>query len=611
MAAIQRINISLGQGSGAADKMGNNYPPPLNSTFTFTLYPAIGWRIKSVTLDNIALPDAINPTGNQTFTITGLVARTYYVVINFEEIPVAPPADDFREIEVQEGSKLCFHDLELEGEFVRLIAPAGKEFGFVQLNGSPITLTDTEEPVVWIPKGKNLITFCTLDLPPPPPHPANYTVTVLTNLNNTGVSPQTGTVVSGGSFSTVITPPSGYNIGGIKINNVDFTAFTPSGYTLNLTNILQNTTVVVTFVTLPPPPPSTQTLRAIWTSPGLGVTLKINNTDTAIINGQDLTIPSNVQVRFQIQLQAGYTWNRVERNGILASLTEGFSGGIAVYEFNAGTADQLIYFIANVPASPTVYNVAVFNQGSGSGSIVPNSATLAGGSSFSTTVTPNAGSFVHSAYIQGDSDFLSIPSTGGTITTTTKTNQNTVIFVRFDRFVYNVFVINGTNGNASSAGGSVNWGGTFVVSFTPNVNYEIDTITVNGVAQTVSNRDVMTLSLTNIQANATIVSTYRLKAVQKLKIFVSFGTVSNPNPSMASLVSSVSPNPPFVEVDTNTEQVLSAQTIANYQFGTVTLNGTQIHSGGTTFSYTIIAPQMTIDYYLVIQVIPIPVPNPL
>lgn len=607
MAQIQNYNISIGTPSGVTNKTGNNYSPTNNwwqVPFEFTAYPAIGFRIKSVTLNNVAVADPINPTGWQTFTFPVIKnSFTYYIVVNFEEIPVAPPADNYTTIEVAEGAKICY-SITYEGEFVRLVAPEGKTFGYVQLNGSPVTLTDPEQPVIFVPKGKNLLTFCTLAPEPPPPPPYYYLVTVLTNLNNTGVSPQSESVLEGDDFSTVITPPSGYVIGSIKINDTPFTGFTPSGYTLNLTNITQITTITVVFTEVVTPP-AAQTLQVIW-SGGLGVTATVDNVAMSLTNGLIHNVAANVQIRLTIQLLSGFSFDNLVRNSVGQSVT--FSGGFAVYEFNSSTINQVVNITASPIAGPTLYAVNVFLQGGGSGTASPQSATLAGGSPFSTTITPLQGHYVHSAYIQGDPDFLPIPAAGGTINTTTKTNQNTVIFVRFERYTYTVFTTLGANGTASNTLATVNWGGSYVVGIYPNSGYEIDTITVNGSPITVTNRAIMNVSLTNIISNQTVHATFRLIPVQLLRIYVSFGTIANPNPSMGSLLASVSPTPPFIEVSPNTAQTLSSATLPGYQFGTVTLNGAQIHSGGTSFTYNIASNQMTIDYYLVIEVLAVQQP---
>ncbi len=201
---------------------------------------------------------------------------------------------------------------------------------------------------------------------------------------------------------------------------------------------------------------------------------------------------------------------------------------------------------------------------SSSGTSTVTNVTVSSGATQSFSITPNSGYSVASVTVDG----VSV----GAVTTYTFSNitANHTIAATFQANAVNTYTITasaGTNGNISPSGSiSINSGASQAYTITPNANYYIVSVSVDG-AVVVSN--VMTYSYTfnNVNANHTISATF---AYCTKLITVSAGTGG-----------AISPTSVYVNVGSS--QTFTITPSSGYNISNVTVDGTSV---GAVSSYT-------------------------
>jgi hypothetical protein len=302
--------------------------------------------------------------------------------------------------------------------------------------------------------------------------PLRYTITATAGPNGS-ITPSGAVVVNYGANQTfTFTPNANYLILDVLVDGVSNPAAVAAGsYTFS--NVTQNHTIAVTFV---------KATYVITPTAGAGCT---------ITPGTPQTVPYQGSQSFTIAANTGYDLVDVTVNGVS-------QGPITSYTFVNVTSNgtivatcRLKQFVITATAGPN-------------GSITPSGAVVVGyGASQTFTFTPNTGYLILDVLVDGVSNPAAVAAGSYTFSNVT---QNHTIHVTFKP---QEFVITPTAG----AGGSITpgtpqtvpYGGSVAFVITPDPGYVVDDVVVNGVSQGA----ITSYTFTNVQADGTIVVTFR------------------------------------------------------------------------------------------------------
>ncbi len=210
-------------------------------------------------------------------------------------------------------------------------------------------------------------------------------------------------------------------------------------------------------------------------------------------------------------ISSGHTATQVSQATWNANGTTPLPGG---FNYSSGTSQYIlepsdqgtIYYICvphaslgmkgliNVGAAAITYTIT---SGSGSGGTISplGTATVNAGENKTYTITPNANYKIQNVLVDGASV--------GAVATYTFTNvqANHTIEAQFAPIQYTITSTNGSGGTINPLGtATVNAGENKTYTITPNANYEIKDVLVDGA----SVGSVVTYTFTNVQANHTI-----------------------------------------------------------------------------------------------------------
>jgi len=207
------------------------------------------------------------------------------------------------------------------------------------------------------------------------------------------------------------------------------------------------------------------------------------------------------------------------------------------------------------------------------GTIAPNGAiTVNGGSNQLFTATANPGYMVDTWYLDGNS----VQSGGGTYTLVNITANHTVL-VTFKLLQYTVT-------GSAGANGTIDPNGAIIVdpcqdqlfTATANTGYEVDTWSVDGG---IVQAGGTTYTLTNIQANHTVLVTFKL-----LQYTVTASAGAN---------GSIAPSGAIV-VNYGADRLFTATANLGYAVDTWSVDGSSVQTGGTTYTLTNITADHTV-----------------
>jgi uncharacterized repeat protein (TIGR02543 family) len=232
---------------------------------------------------------------------------------------------------------------------------------------------------------------------------------------------------------------------------------------------------------------------------------------------------------------------------------------------------------------PTTF--AITASASSNGTISPGGNILVNsGASQSFTITPASGFQVDIVTVNGVSQ--------GAITAHTFSNvlANQTINATFKPITYTITANTGLNGAISPSGSVlVNSGASQSFTILPDLGYEVDAVTVNGINQGA----ITTYTFNNVTANQTIDATF--KAIPQYTITATAGFNGLINPSGNVLVYSgesqifiIAPDSGY-EVDSVTVNGVNQGAISSYTFNNVTADQTIIATFKAIPQYTITA----------------------
>ncbi len=326
--------------------------------------------------------------------------------------------------------------------------------------------------------------------------PTTYTIGL-------SASPATGGSVSGGgtfdentSVTVTASPASGYAF--VRWTEDGQEVSTDASYTFTVTAARS---LVAEFVEDTPPAPQ-----------------KVTITATAGANGQispvsvELTIGASAI--FTITPDSGYEVASVTVDG--ADVTSDVDAN-GQYTFNDVKADHAISAtFKEIPAAPTppkTYEITA--TADANGSISPASQTVPEGGSATFTITPNSSYVIDTVTLDGNDVTGQVSNGQYTLSNITEGHSINATFKVMDSgpepptiTYHTITATAGENGSISPGNASVPEGGSAVFTITPDSNYEVEKVTVDGT-------DVMgqlqngQYTFSDVQANHTISVTFK------------------------------------------------------------------------------------------------------
>lgn len=313
-----------------------------------------------------------------------------------------------------------------------------------------------------------------------------------------GTSPQLGTyeVLKGQNYTYVLNPSTGFELLSVAENGVP-RSFTPAQTTFILYNVQTDITVVAQFKSNTAPPPNTFNVN-VWAGTGGSSPQAGNNTVNKAANFTFTATPNT-----------GYQISSVKVNGVPHTITTPSGESFTIVNVQANQVVEILF--SPIPAQPT-YTVTTSSANAG-GSVTPASQTI-----------PKGGKATYQVTVQNGKEIDTITQNATPLTLTAndrkgrafeindiQTNWNVVVTYRdITPVTVRVQVIADFGGGADPVGVfTIPYNGSFSTRIFANQQYEIQDITVNQVAQTITNRKERTVALTNIVVDTVIYATYR------------------------------------------------------------------------------------------------------
>ncbi|MHC1725252.1 MAG: CARDB domain-containing protein [Syntrophobacteraceae bacterium] len=352
-----------------------------------------------------------------------------------------------------------------------------------------------------------------------------YTITASSTSGGT-ISPSGANVVNQGTSKVfTITPTANYKISDVKVDGTSVGAV--ASYTFS--NLTADHTIAATFSLI------THTITASSTSGG-----------TISPSGANVVNQGTSKV-FTITPTANYKIDDVKVDGTSV-------GAVTSYTFSNVTADHTI------AATFSLITYTITASSTSGGTISPSGANVVNqGTSKVFTITPTANYKISDVKVDGTSV--------GAVASYTFSNLTAdhTIAATFALITYTITASSTSGGTISPSGANVvNQGSSKAFTITPNTNYRISDVTVDGT----SVGAVASYTFSNLTADHTIAATFALITYTITASSTSGGTIS---PSGANVVNQ------------GTSKVFTITPTANYKISDVKVDGTSV---GAVASYT-------------------------
>lgn len=326
-------------------------------------------------------------------------------------------------------------------------------------------------------------------------HEVSVSVTDLGEGVYGGTATTDNTVVKNGSGVDIKIVPDevegvvDYAIKSITVNDVELENYTLVDGKLTLTNITEPKTVVVTFVEL-----HDLTISADTSVDG-NESFTITDTELGGITlGETLRVEDGTELVTNIKPDIGNVITSVKIDGDEQLDEDEQTNGLLSYDFTYTVEDDAEIVITNVERDYDVKFLVGANgsityaHGSGgagtAGTVVPTKA----GDDITLTITPDVGYKIVSVTISHNdgNPTPTLPAEGEPLVITLEDiSKAAQVEVEFAPRVFNIGVTYGANGSATINGGAsadLPFATNAVVDIVPDIGYEVDTITVDGVA---------------------------------------------------------------------------------------------------------------------------------
>ena len=457
------VITTAGYGNGTVTP-GAEFDYDPDYVYAFAATPAVGYRIGTLTRNNVAMAVA-NPAETFTDTLTNILSDYNYEVTFVQNTYTVTAACGANGTISPAGVSNYFYHQNAEvvitanpGYYIATLTNDGVTYGFTQAEGQT-TLTITYNNIE-----ENHAVSATFA-------PMAFEITVNAGAHGT-ITPATASYAYGATPTFTITPDAGYSIADVTIDGTSIGAVA----TYTFPALTAAHTIAATFAA---------NAYTITATAGNGGTISPAGASTVAYNG-DKT--------YTISANTGYHVSGVFVDGVSV-------GAVTSYTFTGVTANHEIYaaFEANE------YTVTV-NQPA-HGTITPGTTTVLYGATPSFVVTPATGYNVSAITVNGSNVNLNnVPNVNGTYTYTfSAISSNQTITATMTAKTYTIAASAGANGSITPNGNTtVNHGGSQVYTFTPANGYVVAQVTVDGMSVGTPASYVFT----NVVANHTINVTF-------------------------------------------------------------------------------------------------------
>lgn len=316
-----------------------------------------------------------------------------------------------------------------------------------------------------------------------------------------------------------------------------------------------------------------QTLYAIWAKSTYTISYESNggtldsNVETTYTYGDTITLPVPTWGTYIFD---GWYDNPMLTGGEVTEISSSMLGNQTFYAKWSGVN----YY--------TITSTSGIN-----GSIFPSGSIIFDGTSQDYQIMPEAGYKVDAFLVDGDDHKLDLINNNYTVTGITK---NTLIEVTFTKILstdITVYAAHGEGGTISPSGYIVvSSGGSIEYSITPNPDYMVDKVTVNGI----NLGSVNHYSMTNITSSQTIQVTFKKIVYFDIEWYLDGGAFGDTDdvPLFASLGTNITePNNPTKEGHTFVGWYRDALFTNAYTFGSMPANDVEIYAKWDVNDYTI------------------------
>lgn len=444
---------------------GEDFDYDPDYTYTFTATPDAGYRIASITRNNVAVAVA-DPVAGYTETLTNILSDyNYEVYFELNTYTVTATSGAHGTVSPA-GVSNYYHGTDV---VYSIVADLGYFISSVTVDGVDINMPINDELTTGSYTFYNINDNHTISATFAP---KMYTVTV--NAGQHGeITPGTGEFAYGTTPLFHITPDAGYGIVDVTVDGASVGAV--NAYTFPA--LTADHTIAATFAAYQ------YTINA---TAGNGGTITPAGNTTLAYNGTQV---------YTISANAGYHVSDVFVDG--ASV-----GAVTSYTFSNVTDNHIIYaaFEANE------YTVTV-NQPA-NGMITPGTTTVLYGATPAFVVTPNVGFNVTAITVNGSNvPLANVPNVNGTYTYTFPAiSANQTITATMTAKTYTITATAGANGSINPGTQTVNFGASKTFTFTPNAGYVVDNVTVDGA----NLGALSSYTFTNVTANHTINVTFAM-----------------------------------------------------------------------------------------------------
>ena len=440
--------------------------------------PDTGYKIKSVILNSTDITSSVSK--NQ-YTINDIKSDNtleveFEAITHTLSITATDNGSATYDNNVIKGKTQTFTVNEGTSATVAFTPDAGYKIASVKVNGTDITTNVVSNTYTITNISADVTLIVTFEA-------ITHTLSITASgngsatYNSTAIrgETQTFTVNEGTSATVTFIPDAGYRLASVKVNGTDVTTNVVSNaYTI--TNISANVTLTVTFEAI------THTLSI--TASGNG---SASYNSTAIRGEtQSFTVNEGTSATVTFTPDAGYKIASVKVNG--TDVTE----SVVDNKYTIGNISADVTLTVTFEAITHTLSI----MASGNGSVTYNSTairdktqtfTLNEGSSATVTIAPDAGYRLASVMVNGTDVTSSVVNNQYTISNIT---ENTTLSVSFTAITHTLSITASGNGSVTyystavrgkTQSFAVNEGTSAVITITPDTNYKLKSVKLNGV----------------------------------------------------------------------------------------------------------------------------------
>jgi len=441
-----------------------DYDPDI--TYNFSATPAAGYRIGTLTRNNVAL-NVTDPAVGYTETLTNILDNyNYEVMFVPNSYTITATCGNNGTISPIGAASYLYHQNAVyninaaQGYYIASVTVDGTTTNYTQVDA----LTSTTYTFSNVEADHTIsATFAQM----------MFEITVNAGTNGT-IAPATSSYGYGATPTFTITPNPGYSIVDVTVDGASIGAV--STYTF-------------------PALTAAHTIAATFTANSYTITATAGNGGTITPAGAT-TVAYNANQTYTIAAGTGYHVSNVYVDG--ASV-----GAVTTYTFSGVTENHTIYAAFDL----NEYTVTV-NQPA-HGTITPGTTTVLYGATPSFVITPATGYTVSAITVNGSNVALAnVPNVNGTYTYTfAAINANQTLTATMTAKTYTITASAGANGSITPNGNTtVNYGAAQAYVITPANGYVVDQVTVDGM----SIGAPTSYTFTNVVANHTINATFKL-----------------------------------------------------------------------------------------------------